>query len=355
MPPRRRAVRVRQEHARAGPRRPGPARDPGEWQGRLAVDARGRRARGPPAPAAAVVACVFQDPEQPARHGAGRRRRRVRAREPGMAARRDARPRAGGARRASGWRVRAAPVAPPLGRASSSGSRSPASSPPRPGCSCSTSRRRTSTPTGRGRCSSASPRVRERRSATIVLIEHRVEPAWPSPISSWRSDADGAARSTSARRRRCPRAVAGAVGGAAGIWLPGDAAGTAERGQRRRAPATRRRPGRDWSRRDVTFGYERGARSCASTSTSGGGAARARRRQRHGKSTLGRLLVGLLRPTPGDPARWRRSGRGSRPADLARRAGYVFQEPESAFLAEPSRDEVAARARRPRSAPRRRR
>src|SRR6266545_8059528 len=53
-----------------------------------------------------------------------------------------------------------------------------------------------------------------------------------------------------------------------------------------------------------------------------------------GKSTLGRLLVGLLRPTQGgvrldgaDPARL--------PApELARRAGYVFQDPEQQFLAD---------------------
>jgi energy-coupling factor transport system ATP-binding protein len=59
-----------------------------------------------------------------------------------------------------------------------------------------------------------------------------------------------------------------------------------------------------------------------------------------GKSTLGRLLVGLLRPTFGrvrlgdaDPSRLP-------PADLARRAGYVFQDPEAGFLADTVADEV---------------
>jgi energy-coupling factor transporter ATP-binding protein EcfA2 len=59
-----------------------------------------------------------------------------------------------------------------------------------------------------------------------------------------------------------------------------------------------------------------------------------------GKSTLGRLLVGLLRPTAGrvrlgdtDPSRL--------PASLlARRAGYVFQDPEAGFLTDTVRDEV---------------
>ena len=59
-----------------------------------------------------------------------------------------------------------------------------------------------------------------------------------------------------------------------------------------------------------------------------------------GKSTLGRLLVGLLRPTTGevrfgevDPARLPA-------ADLARQAGYVFQDPEAGFLTETVAEEV---------------
>jgi energy-coupling factor transport system ATP-binding protein len=59
-----------------------------------------------------------------------------------------------------------------------------------------------------------------------------------------------------------------------------------------------------------------------------------------GKSTLGRLLVGLLRPDAGtlrlagdDPARLQS-------ATLARRAGYVFQDPERQFLAATVADEV---------------
>lgn len=59
-----------------------------------------------------------------------------------------------------------------------------------------------------------------------------------------------------------------------------------------------------------------------------------------GKSTLGRLLVGLLRPELGivrldgrDPARMP-------PAELARRAGYVFQDPESQFLTDRVEDEI---------------
>ena len=59
-----------------------------------------------------------------------------------------------------------------------------------------------------------------------------------------------------------------------------------------------------------------------------------------GKSTLARLLVGLLRPDRGqvrlggdDPAR-------IPAAELARRAAYVFQDPERQFLAETVTDEI---------------
>jgi energy-coupling factor transport system ATP-binding protein len=59
-----------------------------------------------------------------------------------------------------------------------------------------------------------------------------------------------------------------------------------------------------------------------------------------GKSTLARLLVGLLRPDRGvvrlggdEPARLAA-------AELARRAAYVFQDPERQFLAATVRDEI---------------
>jgi energy-coupling factor transport system ATP-binding protein len=59
-----------------------------------------------------------------------------------------------------------------------------------------------------------------------------------------------------------------------------------------------------------------------------------------GKSTLGRLLVGLLRPDHGrvDLAGHEPSRLG--PAELARLAGYVFQNPEAGFLAGTVAEEV---------------
>jgi energy-coupling factor transport system ATP-binding protein len=59
-----------------------------------------------------------------------------------------------------------------------------------------------------------------------------------------------------------------------------------------------------------------------------------------GKSTLARLLVGLLRPDRGAIALGGADPGRLPAADLARRAGYVFQEPERQFLAQTVADEV---------------
>ena len=63
-----------------------------------------------------------------------------------------------------------------------------------------------------------------------------------------------------------------------------------------------------------------------------------------GKSTLARLLVGLLRPDAGTVRLDGRDPAGMSAAEVARAAGYVFQEPERQFLTQRVRDEVAARA-----------
>ena len=91
MPARRRAVGLGQEHARPRPRRPRPARVPGGVarqpdRGRARPgDGGGRRCRG-------QGRARVPGSREPARDGAGRGRRRVRAREPRLAARRDAAP-----------------------------------------------------------------------------------------------------------------------------------------------------------------------------------------------------------------------------------------------------------------------
>jgi energy-coupling factor transport system ATP-binding protein len=60
-----------------------------------------------------------------------------------------------------------------------------------------------------------------------------------------------------------------------------------------------------------------------------------------GKSTLARLLVGLLRPTAGRVDLLGDAPHRLAPADLAARAGLVFQDPERQFLAIRVADEIA--------------
>jgi energy-coupling factor transport system ATP-binding protein len=93
---------------------------------------------------------------------------------------------------------------------------------------------------------------------------------------------------------------------------------------------------------DLGFAYERGAPVLQDIGVAFGAGERVALvgPNGSGKSTLGRLLVGLLRPATG-----RVRLRGADPsrlpaADLARRAGYVFQDPEAGFLTDTVREEV---------------
>jgi energy-coupling factor transport system ATP-binding protein len=184
--------------------------------------------------------------------------------------------------------------------------------------------------------------IRAERAATIVLIEHRVEDAWALADVVLALDADGQPIDVGP-----PDDVAARSAGrlrAAGVWLPAalepaDRPGPLPPLQ---GPATMA-AGPTVVRADaVRYGYERGRPVVRDVTLE----ARAGERialvgpNGSGKSTLARLLVGLLRPDHGrvellgaDPARLPA-------ADLARRAGYAFQEPERQFLAQRVRDEV---------------
>jgi energy-coupling factor transport system ATP-binding protein len=127
---------------------------------------------------------------------------------------------------------------------------------------------------------------------------------------------------------------------AAGIWLP----------ERIRVPAADERfPSRSGATgepllaaRGVTFGFDEhvpvlhgvdlsaaAGERIALVGPNGGG-----------KSTLGRLLVGLLRPQQGEVRLARRDPARLPAGELARLAGYVFQRPEQQFLAQRVSDEV---------------
>ncbi len=189
--------------------------------------------------------------------------------------------------------------------------------------------------------------LRAERSTTIILIEHLVEAAWPMADLILALDGDGRPidfgtprdieRGSAVRLRD------------AGIWLPAAVerriAGVGDTSRewptdvrvidrvdaRPIIEATDLRFGFDRTEpvvRDVQLQIHAGER-VALTGPNGSG-----------KSTLARLLVGLLRPDMGtvrllgdDPARLPA-------AELARRAQYVFQDPERQFLGQTVEEEV---------------
>ena len=175
--------------------------------------------------------------------------------------------------------------------------------------------------------------LRASRDVTLVLIEHHVDLAWPLADIVLALDRDGSVIDVGPpadvlARSRKRMAVAG-------TWLPGEG----PRPSRPLGPT----PGEPVVMASgVGFGYERSGPVLTGVDVT----VRAGERlaltgpNGSGKSTLGRLLVGLLRPDHGtvrlggdDPVRLP-------PAVLARRAGYVFQDPESGFLTDGVLDEV---------------
>jgi energy-coupling factor transporter ATP-binding protein EcfA2 len=182
--------------------------------------------------------------------------------------------------------------------------------------------------------------LRERRSATIVLIEHRAELAWPLADVVLALDDDGRPIDVgppAAVLKRSGKRMA-----KAGIWLP-EAAQGATRGSGG-ARTTDRMLGTlpVLEMRGVRFGYDREntvLRDVDLTVAPGERVALVGANG-SGKSTLLRVALGLRRPSTGlvrlgerDPARM--------PAvQLARLAGYVVQDPELGFLGDTVREEV---------------
>jgi energy-coupling factor transporter ATP-binding protein EcfA2 len=179
--------------------------------------------------------------------------------------------------------------------------------------------------------------VRSVRAATIVLIEHHVEEAWPLADLILAFDRDGSVIDVGEPDAVLARSRDRMAD--TGTWLPGDTTRT-QIPTGDRAMAASALP--VVVARDVGFEYEHGARVLDGVDLDVGAGDRLALvgANGSGKSTLGRLLVGLLRPDHGsvrmgwdDPTRL--------PATvLARRAGYVFQDPESGFLTDRVVDEV---------------
>ncbi len=175
------------------------------------------------------------------------------------------------------------------------------------------------------------------RAATIVLVEHHVDAAWPLADVVLALGPDGSPIAVG--RPDVVLREAGPQMAAAGIWLPGTtdpadapSARIPAAGAQEVLVARHLRFGYDRGTpilRDIDFRASAGER-IALVGPNGGG-----------KSTLARLLVGLLRPQRGTVSLTGLDPALIAPAMLARVAGYVFQRPEQQFLTQRVVDEIS--------------
>ena len=199
--------------------------------------------------------------------------------------------------------------------------------------------------------------LRERRAATIVLVEHRASLAWPLADLVVALGGDGRPMDVGP-----PAAVLARSGEAlakAGIWLPDDlgevgaASGggrSGTRGQASRAPGqglaglppVERGTLPVLTMAGVRFGFEPGRPVLrdVDVSVTPGERVAVVGPNGSGKSTLLRLAMGLYRPLAGAVRLGERDPARMPPVQLARLAGYVVQEPELGFLGESVREEV---------------
>ena len=172
--------------------------------------------------------------------------------------------------------------------------------------------------------------LRDERSTTIVLIEHQVDRAWPLADVILALDRDGHPIDVGGPDEVLARSAARMRD--AGIWLPGERSTTKLAGSGDAPGAT----GPVLvAAEGVRFGYERGEPVVRDIDLEAAAGERIALvgPNGSGKSTLGRLLVGLLRPDRGTVSLGGDAPSRLAAAILARRAGYVFQEPERQFLA----------------------
>lgn len=183
--------------------------------------------------------------------------------------------------------------------------------------------------------------LRARRTATVVLVEHHVEAAWPLADLVLALGADGAPIAVGT-----PDTVlreAGRRMAAAGIWLP-ERQGIAEPQRTSIVGEGQLEPRAQpiLVARDVRFGYDARTPVLRDVNFAAGEGERIALigPNGSGKSTFGRLLVGLLRPQHGNVSLAGRDPARIPAAVLARLAGYVFQRPEQQFLTQRVVDEI---------------
>jgi energy-coupling factor transporter ATP-binding protein EcfA2 len=195
--------------------------------------------------------------------------------------------------------------------------------------------------------------VRERRAATIVLVEHRASLAWPLADLVLALDDEG--RPIDAGPPADVLARSGPKLERAGVWLPdaiGDPPSDEPGGARsKRAQTTPKRS--SLSKRvlgspaalemtEIRFGFVPGAPVLRSVDVSVAPGERVALvgPNGSGKTTLLRLALGLLTPAAGAVRLGGRDPRRLPPVQLARLAGAVVQDPELGFLGETVQEEV---------------
>jgi energy-coupling factor transport system ATP-binding protein len=174
-----------------------------------------------------------------------------------------------------------------------------------------------------------------------LLIEHHVDAAWALADLVLALGPDGAPIDVGTPDEVLDRSRQRMS--ASGIWLPRDMATATATTNLTSFPL----PGAPSERSvavasGVGFEYERGAPVLAAIDLALGAGERVALvgANGSGKSTLGRLLVGVLRPSRGEVRLAGRDPATLPASDLARRAGYVFQDPEAGFLTNSVGDEV---------------
>jgi energy-coupling factor transport system ATP-binding protein len=178
--------------------------------------------------------------------------------------------------------------------------------------------------------------IRAEHAATIVLVEHRAEVAWPLADLVLALGADGGPIDVGSPPDVLRRSRARLVD--AGIWVPDE--GVTPSGSCFGSPSV---GGETIRAAGVEYGYEDAVPVVSGVDlvVHAGERIALVGPNGSGKSTLARLLVGLLSPDRGSVRLFGRDPARLPATELARRAGYVFQEPERQFLTQRVRDEIA--------------